>query len=465
MIGIGWFENLLDSVADRGRDLIGLKDDHDDSNSTDALLCKQLLQGKGEATNVALAREILRHWQSKNESQKLEFLQLLSNDFDCDKSVLKEAANAFDPEDGSSYQRLIEAAKTPRQELFKRLNMAPNGTVILVAMRAFLLQQLTEYPQLKNVDVDFQNILSAWFNRGFLQLERIDWHSPASILEKLIEYEAVHPMQGWQDLRRRLDDSDRRCFAFFHPALPNVPLIFVEVALTNEISNAIEPLLDPEQRTEPLAQPDTAIFYSINNALVGLRGVSFGNFLIKQVAEELKEEFSQIGTFSTLSPIPLMVKTFSAFLDPDSHYHSVQQKRSVVADIYKILKIEFPERAEQQSDQTIEFSVDTLEYHIRSDSKALHSLCLYYLTVLKQGDAALDPVANFHLSNGARLHSINIQANLSDRGVAESWGCMVNYLYEDHQVVNNHEAYVCDGNVALSKALQRDYKQLLNELK
>jgi malonyl-CoA decarboxylase len=462
MINIGWLEGLLNSVADRGRELIGIHDDTDNSNHTDKLLCKQLVQGKGEATNIALAREILRHWLSKSEEQKLDLLLLLSSEFDCDKTALKEAAIAFDPDDNSSYQRLIKAASTPRQELFRRLNMAPNGTSVLVAMRAFLLQKMPQNPQLKNVDIDFQQILSAWFNRGFLQLERIDWHSSASILEKLIEYEAVHPIQGWDDLRRRLHDKDRRCYAFFHPALPDVPLIFVEVALTNEISSDIENLLNINAPVNTEQAPDTAIFYSINNALVGLRGVSFGNFLIKKVAEELKEEFKQILTFSTLSPIPLMVKTFSLFLDPSSAQYPADKKSKVLADLQQMLKIKTDKQDEAKEQSGL--SIDELEQYIRSDSKALHKVCLYYLNVLKQGDAALDPVANFHLSNGARLHSINTQANLSDRGISESWGCMVNYLYEDETVVTNHESYVCDGNIALSKELQRDYKQLLSDL-
>ncbi|NQZ31464.1 MAG: malonyl-CoA decarboxylase family protein [Oceanospirillaceae bacterium] len=449
MIGIGWLEGLLNSVADHGRELIGIKDGAEDNDFTDAKLCLRLLKGKGEATNIALAREILRRWQLKGASQKLAFLNLLSNEFDLDHQAIATAAADYCDGDKQSLATLISLTEAPRQELFRRLNMAPSGTAILVAMRSTLLKLLSEHPQLRNVDEDFQHLLGSWFNRGFLQLERISWQSSASVLEKLIEYEAVHPMQGWEDLRRRLNDKDRRCYGFFHPALPDVPLIFVEVALTTHISDAIGALVDPLSEISN-AQPNTAIFYSINNALTGLRGVSFGNFLIKQVAEELKDEFQQIDTFSTLSPIPKMRKTIHSYLETEGSKHSLVSIALVQSQLRAILEIE--------KDTPLDMTI--IEKQIETNPELKLKLCLFYLTVLKRQDKALDPVANFHLSNGACLHRINIDANTSQRGNAESWGAMVNYLYENDTVVSNHEAYAYNGEIPLSKDLQRQYKQL-----
>jgi malonyl-CoA decarboxylase len=251
-----WFERLLDSVADRGLELIGLRERGEADAPSDSELCHRLVEGLGEASNVALAREILHRWESMDEARRLDFLLIMAVEFDPDPEAIAQAAAAYRPKDPASLQRLLEASEPPRQELLRRLNMAPGGTAALVDIRAFLLRVLREHPELKGVDADFQHLLASWFNRGFLRLEKIDWNSPAAILEKLIRYEAVHPMSGWDDLRRRLG-PDRRCFAFFHPALPSDPLIFVEVALTNETSNTISPLIDPQAPEGDPQQADT----------------------------------------------------------------------------------------------------------------------------------------------------------------------------------------------------------------
>ncbi|MEJ2593224.1 MAG: malonyl-CoA decarboxylase family protein, partial [Candidatus Thiodiazotropha sp.] len=311
-----WFERLLDNVADRGLELIGLRDRSAQGAPSDAELCHRLVEGLGEASNIALAREILQRWNSMDETRRLEFLHILAVEFDPDAEAIAQAAADYRPRDPAALKRLLEASEPPRQELMRRLNMAPDGTAALVDIRAFLLRVLPQQPQFKGVDADFQHLLASWFNRGFLRLERIDWNSPAALLEKLIRYEAVHPMSGWDDLRRRLG-TDRRCFAFFHPALPRDPLIFVEVALTDGVSATISPLIDPAAPERDPAQADTAVFYSINNALTGLRGVSFGNFLIKQVVSELTDEFPEIQTFVTLSPIPRLRQTLRKAADGD----------------------------------------------------------------------------------------------------------------------------------------------------
>lgn len=454
-----WFERLLENVADRGRELISLAERGDRDAPSEAELCHRLLEGVGEASNIALAREILQRWQQMDDGQRLGFLQVLASKFDPDPTAVSEAAAAYRPNDPSSLQQLMEAIEPPRQELMRRLNMAPGGTATLVDIRAFLLKVLPDQPQLQGVDADFRHLLASWFNRGFLHLTRIDWNSPAAILEKLIRYEAVHPMSGWEDLRRRLG-SDRRCFAFFHPALPTDPLIFVEVALTREISNRIAPLIDPQAPEQDPQEADCAVFYSINNALSGLRGVSFGNFLLKQVVSELTDELPNIKTFVTLSPIPRMRDGLLRQLKEGGDI--AERLNRIVARHEQWLETvpgreEWPQVLDQMLTQRPEELPDELQ-------QLLSDLALFYLTQLKRGGSAFDPVAHFHLSNGARLERINPLANTGERGLAESWGCMVNYRYLGDELVANHESYACDGQITLSRNLDRRRRQLEGRL-
>ncbi|MEJ2423518.1 MAG: malonyl-CoA decarboxylase family protein [Candidatus Thiodiazotropha sp.] len=461
MSALGWIERLLNSVADHGMELIGLKQPEGAAPS-DSELCHRLLEGQGEASNIALAREILKRWQEMDEPQRGDFLHMIAVELDPDPNEIQQAAQAYRSHDPESLHRLLEVSEPPRQEFFRRLNMAPGATAVLVSMRADLLGRLAEHPELKGVDYDMRHLLASWFNRGFLRLERIDWDSPASVLEKLIRYEVVHPMQGWEDLRRRLA-SDRRCFAFFHPALPQDPLIFVEVALTREVSDSITPLIDSEAPLTDTHGVDTAIFYSINNALKGLRGISFGNFLIKQVVSELALEFPGVQRFVTLSPIPQL----------RSVLHRLQQQ-PVGGQTPEALNRVLDDRADElmqaaDCDDPLQ-ALDRLmenppEAPLRqSIEKVLRELVLFYLTQLKRGDHALEPVAHFHLSNGASLDRINVFANPSPRGNQDSWGCMVNYRYEAAQLVANHEAYLCDGHIALSAELEQGQSKLLSRL-
>ncbi len=450
-----WFERLLDNVADRGLELIGLRERGEADAPSDTELCHRLVEGLGEASNVALAREILHRWESMDEARRLDFLLIMAVEFDPDPEAIAQAAAAYRPKDPASLQRLLEASEPPRQELLRRLNMAPGGTAALVDIRAFLLRVLREHPQLKGVDADFQHLLESWFNRGFLRLEKIDWNSPAAILEKLIRYEAVHPMSGWDDLRRRLG-PDRRCFAFFHPALPSDPLIFVEVALTNETSDTISPLIDPQAPEGDPRQADTAVFYSINNALTGLRGVSFGNFLIKQVVTELNEEFPQIGTFVTLSPIPRMRQGLLKMAEESAGRMQIEGLLGEHAEA--LMQAADGEEPVQALDRLLRQPADDARQTLLDT--VLSKLALYYLARMKRGEAAFDPVAHFHLSNGARLERINLHANPSPRGFDESWGCMVNYRYRGEEVVANHEAYVWEGSIALSRELEKRLRQI-----
>jgi malonyl-CoA decarboxylase len=456
MSALGWLERMLNSVADHGMELIGLKD-RGTRIPSDSELCHRLVDGMGEASNIALAREILQRWQDMDREQRHLFLKMIAVELDPDPVEIQQAAQAYHSRDPESLQRLLEVIEPPRQELFRRLNMAPGATAVLVEMRAELLQSLRQHPELKGVDYDMHHLLTSWFNRGFLDLERIDWNTSASVLEKLICYEAVHPMQGWEDLRRRLA-TDRRCYAFFHPALPQDPLIFVEVALTHEISDSVTHLIDPESPLTTTDSVNTAVFYSINNALTGLRGISFGNFLIKQVVNELKEEFPNVDRFVTLSPIPRLRKSLQK-LQNDSAGGIASET------LDKVLGKRKQQLTQATScDDPLE-ALDRLidhpdNHHDDLLTSSLKDLVLFYLVFLKQGDHAYDPVAHFHLSNGARLDRINLFANPTRRGTEHAWGCMVNYRYEESDLVANHETYLCTGRIALSKELEQRLERL-----
>src|SRR5579859_7527971 len=302
-----FFSDLLATISERGRNLLrrnGPTDGKDDASDL-AELCEALLSGRGEASGTAMAREVLDRYHDLNDDGRRMFFEALARDFGPDKEKLAKAIEAWQalPGDGNG-SNLHFASEPRRQELIRRLNRAPGGTGDLVAMRADLLDLLKDNTKLAALDRDVTHLLSSWFNRGFLVLRKIDWSTPANILEKIIRYEAVHEIRDWDDLRRRIDPADRRCYAFFHPALVDEPLIFVEVALTETIPNAIAPLLAVDRQPVPTDRARTAVFYSISNTQRGLGGISFGNFLIKQVVEELRRELPKLDTFVTLSPVP-----------------------------------------------------------------------------------------------------------------------------------------------------------------
>jgi malonyl-CoA decarboxylase len=394
-------------------------------------LAVALLSERGEASGAIVARELHNEMRSLDAAGRLEFYRFLTAGFRPDADRLREAARAY-LADGSAEaaSRLARAADPPRQELLRRMNMAQGGTAALVAMRKELLGHLSREPALKLLDADLRHLFASWFNRGFLELRRIDWQSPAAVLEKLIAYEAVHEIQGWDDLRRRLA-PDRRCFGFFHPALQGEPLIFVEVALVEGLATSVQPLLARDDGDEQAARlrtahADTAIFYSISNCQDGLRGVSFGNFLIKQVVEELRAELPQLTRFSTLSPVPGFRRWLEKRLDAGEEPGAAQLAASAADGWW-----EDAARAE------------TLR------GKLLR-LCATYLTGAAGAKGAADPVARFHLSNGARLERINWLGNRAPRGIAESFGIMVNYLYDPKTIEANHEAFAHDGMVVRS---------------
>jgi malonyl-CoA decarboxylase len=400
-------------------------------------VCLDLLSERGEASGAALAREVASRYRDLPIAGRETFLRsLLEETFLAEPRVVIAAAEQYRIRpDSETLAELVMAAEPPRQELFRRINLAPGGTGFLIEMRKDLLQMLPSRPELKSIDADMRHLLASWFNRGFLRLERIDWVTPALILEKLIEHEAVHAIQGWEDLRRRLE-SDRRCFAFFHPALPQQPLIFIEIALTRGIASSIQSLLD--RSTKPLEQSraDTAVFYSITNCLDGLRGVSFGSFLIKQVVEKLQAERLNLRSFVTLSPMPDFRSWWKNLPDSRKAELTTSNERDALAALDVSGGLELRPDAEG------------------CVKRVLKRLAAHYLLVERNGDRALDPVAAFHLGNGAAVETIHFVGDCSAKGVSQSFGLMVSYSYRPSQLERNHEAYVKKGRIPASSAVR-----------
>ncbi len=454
-----WLERLLETVADRGRDLLHIQTDKGDGDPMETW-CRKLLDGRGEASAIALARDVLREYAAMSDDERAVFFELLYSRFGPSVEGIRSASEEFlNTRHDDALLRLIQAVEPPRQELFRRLNMAPYGTRALVHMRSDLLRLTRGRPHLNIVDADLKHLLGSWFNRGFLRLERIEWSSPAQILEKLIEYESVHAIQGWDDLRRRLA-RDRRCYAFFHPALPDEPLIFVEVALVNGIAGAISPLIDQNSAIENPDDANTAIFYSINNTQRGLRGISFGNFLIKQVLTDLQQEFPSVAAFATLSPLPRLATALQGVVTGRGHGEFDLDL------VHKILR-GFSESVVGASGSTdvLHVFLETLEkrdlQQVKKMQPAISLIVLAYLTKAHGPDGGLlDPVAEFHLANGAIVESINPLGDVSERGLKQSYGCMVNYRYDPDTVVANHERFVNAGVIAMSKILTKDYQKI-----
>jgi malonyl-CoA decarboxylase len=397
--------------------------------------CRALIRERGEVAGAAAAREALAAYVALGERERARFFDSLARDFSPNPQSVLDAAQAYHAEQSpATLQRLEEVVEPPRQELFRRLNMAPGGTAALVAMRLAVLLELDEHPQWRVLDNDLRHLLRSWFNRGFLALERIDWHTSAIVLEKLIEYEAVHEIKGWVDLRRRLQ-SDRRCFAFFHPQLPDEPLIFIEVALTRAVSARVQPLLDEASPVTPEADATCAVFYSITNCQEGLRGISFGNFLIKQVAVELRTELPRIRRFATLSPVP----GFRGWLRVNRDKLAAGVRGKELRDLFE--RLEAPDWFEGAG-------LDTVE-------ALLMPLAAYYLTQARRGRELIDPVARFHLGNGAMMERLNWLGDTSVHGMARSFGIMVNYVYRLAEVERNHELFVNEQRVIAAPAVLR----------
>lgn len=381
-------------------------------------LCDALLSTEGQVSGRKLATAILEKYRSLTADEKLAFFTFVNDSLDVDADQIAQLAASYakDPSP-KAYAALSRAAEPRRQELFRRLNQAEGATAHLVDLRVDLLRLVKSHPTLKRTDMDLVHLLRSWFNRGFLKLQQITWGTPANILEKIVAYEAVHEIQDWDDLRRRLAPPDRRCFAFFHPAMEDEPLIFVEVALTQEVPGSIQGVLAEDRAPLNMDEARTAVFYSISNCQRGLQGISFGNLLIKQVAQELAMDLPQLTTFVTLSPIPGLMKW------ADSQ------------DLPEDVIVDAP-------------------------------MAAHYLTNAKRADGLpLDPVARFHLGNGAAVYAVHDAADTTDKGQAQSNGVMVNYLYDLSQTETNHEGFALNQTIAASKPIKTKAKQAQTALR
>ena len=442
MSSSSFFNGLLSSIAEQGRHFLDLRRDRPPSGRALGDLCEALLSGRGEASGVALAKDVLASYVALPPEGRAEFFDELAARFGPQRDQVEEAARAVleDPLDETRLRRLHAVSEPRRQELIRRLNLAPGGTSALVGMRRELLAGLREHPRWTDVDRDFEHLFSSWFNRGVLVMRRIDWSTPAVILERIIRYEAVHEIRDWDDLRRRIDVPDRRLYAFFHPALVDDPLIFVEVALTKAIPDAIPPILAEQRTGIDGVEANTAVFYSISNCQEGLRGISFGNFLIKQVVEELRRDLPNLKTFVTLSPVPGLRTWLGKALAEEGN---------------PAVSILTPELRELLANGGGEAPLP------EEAREPLRALCAHYLAREKRGGSKpLDPVARFHLGNGARLERVNWNADPSRNGLRQSFGLMVNYLYDLGDIEKNHEAFEAQGTVAAASTVTRLLKSV-----
>ena len=373
-------------------------------------LIEDILSTQGEISGMTAAAQLLDRFARMDDAAKLDFFDHLAGKLGIDPARVRAALDAFEVEpDPANYRAFMATAEPARQELARRLNRVPGATPQLVEMRADLLRLIPRGDPRGRIDLDFQHLFASWFNRGFLVLRPISWESPAAILEKIIAYEAVHAIDSWDDLRRRVEPEDRRCFAFFHPAMPDEPLIFVEVALTRGIPGSVQRLLAEDRQALSAEEADTAVFYSISNCQAGLAGISFGNSLIKQVAEDLAAELPNIDTFVTLSPIPTLCRWMK------------------------------------------EQGIDPATI----DDASLRATAARFLLTAKRGDGMpYDPVTRFHLGNGAYVHAVHAGADTSAKGMAESAGAMVNYRYDADTFVENHERFARAGEVVASREVR-----------
>ncbi|MBC06037.1 malonyl-CoA decarboxylase [Thalassospira sp.] len=402
------------------------------------------------ARAAALGHDFLR----LDDAGKRDFLHLLVNEFGVDRDRVAAVMSDWTAADDLAEQALLEtelrsALVPPFRSILKEFNSLPQGVKFLVDLRADLLRWRKQAPGLAILERDLKTLLASWFDIGFLELSRITWNSPAALLEKLIAYEAVHAIQSWDDLKRRLA-SDRRCFAFFHPGMPDEPLIFVEVALVNGIAGNVDALIESKDDVTGAAdngpKADTAIFYSISNAQAGLAGISFGDFLIKRVVAELQRDLPHLKQFSTLSPIPALRNWMDRQLDTMAKGHETGLPKAIEAALNDCDDLMGPKPPVTSPDAVSERTRTNIEY-----------LTAWYLLNAKRPgmETAFDPVAHFHLSNGARVERLNWNGNGKENGWNQSFGMMVNYLYDLSTIEKNHESYVGQGKIAVSSAVKR----------
>jgi len=422
----GFFYDLLSTLFERPN-LARVKGD----GRSITALCEDLIASESEGAGHNMGQQILSRFSELTPEGEVAFFDYLTEQMDIDTDRLMALTTAYQADrTPENFADLLDAAEPKRQELLRRINRVPGATGELVKMRSRLLKLLRHHPSFGRTDVDFQHLFGSWFNRGFLVPRRIHWQSPANILEKIIKYEAVHAIDDWDDLRRRVEPSDRRCYAFFHPAMPDDPLIFVEVALVKGVPNSVQAILAESREILSAENADTAVFYSISNCQAGLRGVSFGNSLIKQVVEDLQAELKSISTFVTLSPIP----GFCRWLQ--RQFAEQPDASDLAGDI---------ERAMETGDLG---KLSEQPQWLRRQAAA------YLIDQKGRNGMPLDPVARFHLNNGAMVHDVHAAADLSSNGVRQSCGLMVNYLYDLKKIAQFHEKFAEDHTVFASKEVK-----------
>ena len=388
-------------------------------------LLDKVINCKGEASALAYSETLMIKIENLNDKELLDFFLILSKDYDFDnQELLQSVSNYANNNSNQNYTSMTSKFNSKRMEIFKNLNSIERGTIRLVNIRERLLNLIKENIELKKVDIDLSNLFKNWFNRGFLVTHPITWDTSAKILEKIIKYEAVHEISSWLDLRNRLKPEDRRCYSFFHPTMEDEPLIFVEVALTSEVPSKIDDILDLNRAKTNPKKFKTAVFYSISNCQKGLKGISFGNFLLKQVVMDLKKEFPSLETFVTLSPVP----GFNKWL--------------------------------KQNNPTLHDKIIDKDSILSFEKEILNSSIEYFFEAKHKDGLPLDPVQRFHLSNGASLDKIHFMGNPSNKGIANSLGLMVNYKYQMDNLEKNHEQYFSRETISSSKSLLSKFNKV-----
>ena len=384
-------------------------------------MCLALLTNEGEISGLGLSKKILSRYNILDADKKKKFFFFLNDELELDAEMLANLAKKYKAtNDLKTYKKLSNAAEPRRQELLRRLNQSVGATATLVSMRLDLLKAAKEQPDLKRTDHDLVHLLRSWFNRGFLVLNQISWDTPAAILEKVVAYEAVHTIGDFNDLKSRLYPTDRRCFAYFHPSMPTEPLIFVEIALMLDVPSTINHVLTDKRKVINAEEAKVAVFYSISNCQEGLSGISFGNLLIKQVVAELRRELPNLEKFVTLSPIPSLNKWLES-IDHISSKKVIDGKAA--SDDIRIIASQYLVEAK--------------------DAKGL----------------PIDPVARFHLGNGAEVYEVHADADITNKGLRQSSGAMVNYLYNLKNIEKNHEQFVSSGTIAQSQSVSQKVKK------
>jgi len=434
-----------------------------DATRVKRLMDECLAARGGEVSARQRAAALGELYLTLNETGRRKFLEVLADQFCVDQDAVRDSARALlvardDIGFRKASAKMHEALVSPQQRLLRQFNALPQGIKFLVDLRADLLSFRAEQPNLAGLDRELKALLETWFDVGFLSIERISWQSPAALLEKLIAYEAVHAISSWTDLHNRLE-SDRRCYAFFHPGMSEEPLIFIEVALVEGLATSIQSLLD---ESAPLIDPDeadTAIFYSISNTQKGLQGISFGPFLIKQVVTSLKQQLPNLKTFSTLSPIPGFRRWLVSYIQALGEHAGEDPAMQALSEAGRLLQ-------HSGTPDTFFDIPSWWENDVVAEllKEPVLSLCARYLHELREKDRApLDPVARFHLGNGARIERINWLGDTSSKGMVESCGLMVNYLYQLKEIEKNIEAYATNKKVAAASRVRNLLRDDENE--